>query len=119
MSRKLQILLIIVFLGTLLWLFRQVKKRKLVLRYALSWILLDIALLVLSICPPLLIIIKDVLGIYTPINMIFFCGFVFSLIIIYTLTVSISKMAEEIKRMAQKVALLEKKLSGLEEEKGE
>ena len=118
MSRKLQIFLIIVFVIILFWLFRQVKNRKLDLRYTLSWLLLVIALLILSIFPSLLIIIANVMGIYTPINMIFFCGFVFSLFVIYTLTVAISKMSEEIKRMAQKITLLEKKISESEEEPG-
>ena len=50
--------------------------------------------------------------------MIFFCGFVFSLFVIYTLTEEKKKMSEEIKRMAQKIALLEKRISESEEEPG-
>ena len=41
--------------------------------------------------------------------MLFLFGFVFSLIVIYTLTAAVSKMSGEIKRLAQKVALLSEK----------
>ena len=106
-TRQLQILLIIAFIGLLIWILREVKKNRLELRYTLSWLFLDIALLIISIFPQLLTKISNMLGIYSPVNMIFFLGFVFSLIIIYTLTVAISKMSEEIKRITQKLALME------------
>ena len=106
-TRQLQVFLIIVFIGLLIWILREVKKNRLELRYTLSWFFLDIALLILSIFPQLLTKIARMLGIYSPVNMIFFLGFVFSLIIIYTLTVAISKMSKEIKRITQKLALME------------
>ena len=109
MTFKLRILLIVILLVVLLWLFRQVQKRVLDLRYILSWLLLDIALLVLAIFPVLLTKLSRFLGIYTPVNMIFFCGFCFSLVIIYTLTTAVCKLMEEVKRLAQKTALIEEK----------
>ncbi len=107
LTRQLQIFLIVIFIGLLIWILREVKKNRLELRYTLSWLFLDIALLILSIFPQLLTKIARMLGIYSPVNMIFFMGFVFSLIIIYTLTVAISKMSREIKRITQKIALME------------
>lgn len=106
-TRQLQIFLIVVFILMLIWLLRRVKQHQLELRYTLSWLFLDIALLILSIFPQLLTMLANLLGIYSPVNMIFFLGFVFSMLIIYTLTVAVSKMSGEIKRITQKIALME------------
>ena len=42
--------------------------------------------------------------------MIFFLGFCFSLLIIFTLTVMLSRMAERVRKLAQAVAMNEEKL---------
>ena len=117
MTWKLRILLIVIFLLVLIWLIRQVGKKVLDLRYILSWLLLDIGLLVLSIFPGILNRLARMLGIYNPVNMIFFSGFCFALVIIYTLTVAVCKMADEIKCLAQRIALLERKQRVEKEEK--
>lgn len=108
MSIKLQVILLILLFVILIGMIRQIKRKKLELKYTLSWFALIIALIILTCFPKLLIIIADFLGITTPINMIFFCGFCFSLVIIYTLTVAISKMEDHIRSLTQKIALLEK-----------
>lgn len=108
MSLRLQVILLILLVCILLGMITQIKRKKLDLKYTLSWFALIIALIILTCFPKLLIVIADFLGITTPINMIFFCGFCFSLVIIYTLTVAISKMADNIRSLTQKIALLEK-----------
>ena len=65
--------------------------------------------------------ITRALGIQSTMNMIFFCGFLLSLVIIFSLTVAISKVTAEVRRMSQTIAMLDKKLlessSGDTEEK--
>ncbi len=108
MSTRLQIILLIILIGVFIGLVRQVKKKRLDLKYTLSWFVLIVALIILVCFPKLLLVIADFLGITAPINMIFFCGFCFSLVIIYTLTIAISKMSDNIRCLTQKIALLEK-----------
>lgn len=110
MSTRLQIILLVVLLIALIFLIVQIKHRKLDLKYSLSWLMLVVVLIILCCFPRLLVVLTGFLGITTPINMIFFCGFCFALIIIYTLTIAISKMADHIRCLAQKIALLEKEL---------
>ena len=107
MSLRLQIILIILFCLIFIFLINQVKKKAVALKYTLAWLLLDATLIVLACFPDLLKIISGTLGITTPINMIFFCGFVLALIIIYTLTVALSRNSDRIRSLAQKVALNE------------
>ena len=106
---RVRILIAILLLAVAVIIFNQVRRRKLELKYTLSWILLVIVLAVLTVFPKLLNMISDGLGIYSPVNMIFFFGFVFALVIIYSLTGAVSKQAAEIRSLAQKIALLEKK----------
>ena len=44
-------------------------------------------------------------GIYSPVNMIFFMGFVLSLVIIFTLTVALSRVTARVRKLAQMIAL--------------
>ena len=60
--------------------------------------------------------VSDFLGIYAPVNMIFFLGFCFSLVIIFSLTVALSRMSNSIRTLDQMVALNERRLQELEEE---
>jgi hypothetical protein len=61
-----------------------------------------------DIFPGLLNWLSSAMGIELPINMIFFLGFIFTLLIIYRLTEAISKMSREITELTQKVAMMEK-----------
>ena len=117
LSKQAQIILIILFFIILLWLIREVKYRRLELRYTLSWLILDAALLLLSIFPAILNYVSKALGIYNPMNMLFFFGFIFSLVVIYTLTGAVSKMSEEIKKLTQHLAILQEKSEEQTDEK--
>ena len=46
-------------------------------------------------------------GVANPINMLFFLGFCFSLVIIFVLTIAVSRMSNQVKKLAQEVALFE------------
>jgi hypothetical protein len=83
-----------------------IRKRKLELKYSLVWLLVLVVLLILACFPQQLQKIATGLGIYSPINMIFFLGFVFSLAIIFVLTVTVSRLSARIRRLAQIVAMM-------------
>ena len=44
---------------------------------------------------------------FIPVNMIFFMGFVLSLVIIFTLTVALSRVTARVRKLAQMIALQE------------
>lgn len=108
MNIRLQIILLILFVSIFCFLLNQVKKKAVALKYTLAWLLLDIALIVLTCFPDLLQVIASAFGITSPMNMIFFCGFVLTLVIIYTLTVALSRNSDRIRELAQTIALYEK-----------
>ena len=106
MTTKFQIILIVGILLILLLILNMIRKRKLELKYSLVWLIVMILLLFIAGSPEKLTEISKALGIYSPVNMVFFLGFVFSLIIIFVLTVTVSRLSARIRRLAQIVAML-------------
>ena len=94
MTVKLQIVIGIAILIVFAILVNMIRRRSLELKYALSWMAVLCA----------------------PVNMIFFLGFCFSLVIIFSLTVALSRMSNSIRTLDQMVALNEKRLQELEAE---
>ncbi len=108
MTLQLRIVLIILILLTFSLFVSQIKQKKLNLQYTLTWLALLFFILLVTLFPALLGALTSLMGIALPINTIFFLGFVFTLVIIYRLTIAISKQSEQIKELTQKIALMEK-----------
>ena len=106
MTTKFQIILIVGIILILLLILNMIRKRKLELKYSLVWFIVMLMLLFIAGSPEKLAEISTALGIYSPVNMVFFLGFVFSLIIIFVLTVTVSRLSARIRRLAQIVAML-------------
>ena len=117
MSVKLQILLICIFSAIFIWLITRVRKNKIDVRFILPWMVLDLVLIILTIFPVILVGISNLLGIYSVMNMLFFCGFCLSLLIIFVLTTAVSKMTGEVKRLSQRIAIMEKESQDKENDK--
>ena len=66
-------------------------------------------MLILDVFPQLIKTISEKIGIVSPVNMLFFFGFCFSLVIIFVLTIAVSKLSIKIKQLAQQIAIYEKK----------
>ncbi len=107
MDIKLQIFIIISCILYLVFIINMIRKEKLDLRYALVWILVDIAIIILCVFPKIIDFIAGLIGIATPVNMVFFFGIVFQIIIVFSLTREQSQNAKKIKELAQRIALLE------------
>lgn len=87
-----------------------VRRKSLELKYALSWLLVDMLLLLIVLVPGLLNGLTRMLGIYSEINMVFFLGFCFLILIVFVMTVALSRNSERIRKLTQQIALYEKLL---------
>ena len=119
MSLRLQIVVGVVIVLTLIGIFRQVHSNHLNLRYALIWILVGTVVFIFDICPTLLVGLTKLLGMELPVNMLFFLGFIFALGILFVLTTKVSRQSDEIKRLTQELALMEHQLDALKRDKSE
>ena len=103
MTIKVRILIAAVLICGLLMIINMLRKRELELKYVLGWLLCDIVLLIFTAVPGLMVGFSNFLGIYSPVNMI----------IIFSLTVALSRVTARVRRLAQIVALEE-----IKQEKG-
>lgn len=114
MTVILRIFLAVIDILGVVYILRLVRKNRLELKYALSWFVVSLFVLVMDVFPALMQKMAEILGIATPVNMMFLLGFIFSLAIILVLTVALSINAGSVKRLNQKVAMLDKRIRELE-----
>lgn len=105
MNIRIQIIIAAGVLIALAAIVNMIRRKRLELRYALAWLMVGVSVLVLDCFPQLISWISEQVGIASPVNMLFFFGFCFSLVIIFTLTVAMSRMSIRIKQLAQELAL--------------
>lgn len=113
MNIRIQIIVAVIIIIALCVIVNMIRKKRLELRYALAWLLVGIGILILDCFPDLITWLAKKVGIASPVNMLFFFGFCFSLVIIFVLTISVSRMSIRIKQLAQEIALYEKKWDDL------
>ena len=106
MNIRIQIIVVVAAVASLVALVNLIRKNKLLLKYALLWLALGIGVCIFACFPSLTSYLAGLMGIYTPINMLFFAGFCFSLAIIFSLTVAISRLSQRVKKLSQEIALL-------------
>lgn len=107
---KLQLILIITCLLGMIFLVNRIKQYKLELKYALLWIVLSFISIIISLFPKLLILISSVLEIEKPVNALFLFGFIAAFLILYSLTVSLSRSSGKIKELSQELGILKNEL---------
>lgn len=114
MSGQLRIILGIMIIVYFCLMFRFLSRKILILKYALLWIFMGVALTFLIIFPSTLDIIADVLGIQLGANALFLLGIGFIIILLMSLTAIVSHQTEKIRTLIQDNALLEKRVRELE-----
>ena len=87
-----------------------VRRRRLVERYALLWMLAAVALLVLAIWRDLLDIGSEFLGIAVPANALFLVAFAVVFVLLLHFSVATSRLGDETKILAQEVARLDEEV---------
>lgn len=110
MDIRLRIIILIGSLITLTTIINMIKKEKLELKYALSWIIINGGVLIVCIFPQLIEWIALIIGVALPMNAIFFIGMICSLLIVFSLTIAQSRNSQKLKDVTQKLALLEHEL---------
>lgn len=89
------------------------KKKSLLLKYALLWIFAGVVLSCMVVFPGLLIWIKNLLGIESNMNGLFVLTIGFVIVILMALTSIVSRQSMRIRALIQTNALLEKRVREL------
>lgn len=106
MNKVLHLLLIIGSIWFFLFIISMIKKKKLELKYALTWIVTSLIFIILALFPKILNFISALLHIIEPVNTLFLLILFFLLIIIFTLTIALSKSMNNITTLTQEIGLL-------------
>lgn len=81
-------------------------RRQLQEKYAVLWIVVGVAMLILELSPPLLGWLASVAGVQVPSNLLFFLGIALLLGVSLHLSWELSRAEDEIRRVAEEVTLL-------------
>lgn len=114
MNTRLQILVILIALLAILFIVNKIRRKNIELRYSLLWLLLGAAVILLACFPKVSNWAARMLGISNPMNMMFFAGFCFTLPIIFSLSMSVSRLSNKVKKLTQEIGLMSKKIDELE-----
>jgi hypothetical protein len=114
-SSRIQILIICVAALLLVGVLELVRRRRLLERYALLWLLSSVVLLGLAIWRGALDWIALQIGVAYPPNALFIVAFGFVLWMLLHFSVAVSRLGDQSKILAQRLALLEERIRREEE----
>ena len=104
------IVLALVILGIVLWMLLTRRLRE---KYALLWLVIALAVLVLGLFPELLFGLTDMLGVAVPANLLFALATVLLIGVCLHLSWELSQVEDETRRLAEEVAILRAELGAI------
>ncbi len=110
--------MIIASLLFLCYIILMLRDKKIELKYTLIWLLAGICLLVAAIFPGVLRLISDLLNVVEPVNTLFLSIIFFMLLIIFTLTIALSRNANRVKTLTQEIGIIKLELEKLARKEG-
>ena len=119
MTLELQIIVAILAIFACVYITRLLRTKRIELKYVLLWYLVLIMLLILDLVPGALNGLTALLDFQLPVNMMFFAGFIFVLLILFSHTVILSELSKRNERLTQMVGLLDQRVTELEKRLGE
>ena len=115
MTPRLQLYMILGAVILLAVIFCLLKRGLMSVKYSLLWLLLAVCLVIAAAVPYTVFVLRDLLDIQMPVNLIFLLMFCFVLVVLLSLSVAITQLAEKCKRVTQANAILEKRVRDLED----
>jgi hypothetical protein len=100
----------------LLAVLEMVRRRRLMERYALLWLVSCVVLLALASWPGALSWISKAIGIFYPPTALFIVAFGFVLLLLLHFSAAVSRLSDQTKVLAQRLALLEERVRHVDEE---
>ena len=114
LSQRVEVVVLAVIVCGLI--FELVRRKRLMERYAILWLVAGVTVLVLGLWQGLLTTLAHAVGIYYPPSALFAVVFVFVLVMLVHFSMSVSRLSDENKILAQRLALLQQRQ---EQESGE
>ncbi|MDQ1235817.1 hypothetical protein QE450_003315 [Paenibacillus sp. SORGH_AS306] len=114
-SLKLQIILLLGSLVGFFILINLIRKYTLELKYSILWFIVTILSIILAIFPKLFTYISHIMGIELPVNALFLLTLLGTIMIMFSLTLEVSKSTIKIKELSQEIGILRYELEKMKE----
>ena len=114
MGLRIQLVAILAAGGLFLIVFELVRRRRLMERYALLWLVSTFVLLALAAWKGLLIQVSEAIGIYYAPSALFMVALGFVLVMLLHFSLVISRLADQNKVLAQRLSLMQQRVDELE-----
>lgn len=106
MSIGLRILLAIMSAWNFLYVVYKIRKSKLQIEYSVFWIFFSIVLILMSIFPKAVYWLTELVGIQSPVNLVFLAMIFVLIIRNFYMTLELSQTETKLKNLVQEVALI-------------
>jgi hypothetical protein len=116
MESRIQVVAVVGAAALLLIVLELVRRRRLMERYALLWMLSAVAILGLAVWQDALEQIAKAMGIVSAPNALFFVAVAFVLFLLLHFSAAMSRLSDQSKVIAQRHAILEQRVRELEEQ---
>lgn len=113
MSWTLRICLIVVCIIACVYVLRRIRRSQMAIEDAIYWIVVSIALVIISIFPQIPDFLSNLLGIRAPSNFVFLAVIFVVIVKLFSLSMEVSLLKQKLKSMIQNVAIREKELEEL------
>src|ERR1700691_4336961 len=110
MQARIQLVAIVGAAVLLLTVLELVRRRRLMERYALLWLLSAVVLLALAVWSSALATISHAIGVIYPPNALFFVAIGFILLLLLHFSSAVSRLSDQSETLAQRQALLDERL---------
>lgn len=108
MAFEIRMFLILGAVMTLVYFIYQIRRNRMQIDYAIYWTLFSGALVLLSIFPGAVEIVADLLKIQSPANLVYLTIIFLLIIKLFTTTLKLSKINQQVTELIQHIALKEK-----------
>lgn len=105
MTLTLRIILVVVSFSTFIYVMRRINKSQMQINDSVYWILFAFVLLLLSIFPQIVDVLKNVLGIASTVNCIFLIIIFLLIMKIFSLSIKVSQLENKIYGLTQRYAV--------------
>lgn len=106
MDIRLKITLTIILLMSILYIILTIKNKKLAIKYGVFWTIVFILFIFMIIFPNILDIFTKFLGFEKGSNMLFLVGYFVLMYFVFSLYLTVSKLADENRKLIQELSLL-------------
>lgn len=100
-----RVVLVLVSLCTTVYFLRKIRKSKVQIQDVLFWIIFSIVLLVLCVFPKIVSFFSDLLGVQSPVNLLFLVIIFLLMVHQFALTIKISMLEKKLYQLGREYAL--------------